>query len=140
MKARPVLLKGANKAKKPANTVAGGIYDRRRLRTRRQQHAHEKALARSTPPIHELFPEVHPLVLAAVSQHLDTPRDEDRMILDAWERVGRRDARRCAGKRAQLPPPQAFTALGLACLVRYERGFDDERQALEAEATDAASS
>jgi hypothetical protein len=50
-------------------------------------------------------------------------------MLDAWERVGREDFKRQAAPRFHLAATKTMTPLGLACLMRYARGFDDEAQA-----------
>jgi len=47
-------------------------------------------------------------------------------MLDAWERIGREDAKRTPQPRATPNHTGTFTPLGLACLIRYRRGFEDE--------------
>lgn len=69
-----------------------------------------------------LTPEVHD----AVSTHLQEPAQKDAMLLDAWERAGRRDRGRTPSLSIKCAKQGAFTALGIACLVRYASGWLDE--------------
>lgn len=66
-----------------------------------------------------------------VERYLHAPAGTDIYLLDAWERVGRKDAARSSRVSFTRTTASTMTPLGLACLVRYARGFADERDALK---------
>ena len=130
----PVLLKAVNKA---ASAVSIDTSDSCAARTCEQLSAllrDESTQVVVDPLIASLFPDCHPLVAQVVHSYLVTPAPTDRAMLDAWERVGREDARRSPRPRATPRASNTFTPLGLACLIRYQRGFEDEAAYLSAEA------
>jgi hypothetical protein len=79
--------------------------------------------------VNNLLAGYDPVILRDVHRHLDTPAADDRIFLDAWERCGRNDwhhGQRVGFKQAAK---STLTALGIACLVRYARGYVDEAEA-----------
>lgn len=124
----PVLRTVKNAKVKPTTAPAGTSARRGQGITCAQ--AVGNTPTRYNPPvINGLFSKVDAMVLADLHRHLTAPRPPDAYMLDAWERVGRQDALR--GDRAYLSRAAATTvsALGLACLIRYARGFEDETDA-----------
>lgn len=81
-----------------------------------------------------------PVILPVVHTYLDDPDPDTLMFLDAWERCGRGDA--ATGMRVELnrTARQTLTPLGIACLVRYARGLEDELQARAVRAEQEANS
>lgn len=71
-----------------------------------------------------------PVILPVVHSYLDDADPDDQMFLDAWEKCGRGDAH--TGMRVELrrAARQTLTPLGIACLVRYARGLEDELAAM----------
>jgi hypothetical protein len=80
----------------------------------------------------ELFAGCHPVVGTVVHKYLESPSKSERMFLDAWETCGRNDAKTGARVHVARAARTTLTPYGLACLVRYARGFEDERQAMAA--------
>lgn len=129
MKRHPVLLRSVNKSKKlPSAAAATKSVKRRKCTTRGQRGA-----SKTTHNVPLLFPDlftgVDALVMRHVTEHLERPTQSDAMMLDAWERVGRQDAGR--GQRAGYRNTigKSMTPLGIACLIRYARGYQDQLEA-----------
>jgi len=134
MKRKPVVLRKVHKAEKAANIATAAHKARCKLSLTCEQ-AVDNTRARKYPPsIPELFTAVDPLVLRVVRGYLEEPSAGDAMMLDAWERVGRLDAARNPRFEITANHLRSMTPLGIACLVRYARGFEDERQALTSSA------
>lgn len=70
-----------------------------------------------------------PVVLIHVKHYLETPAEPDRWLLDAWEKIGRRDAGRRTSVDLRAAAARTLTPLGIACLVRYARAWSDELEA-----------
>ena len=67
-----------------------------------------------------------------VHEHLTEPTTDNARMLDAWERCGRADFRRQLPVKFRNVIKETFSALGIACLVRYARGYLDEAEAATA--------
>ena len=126
----PVLLRAVNKARHSRSAAATTKSTKRRKRTTRGQRGPSKP-AHSIPVLFpDLFAGVDQAIMASVEAHLKSPSPSDVMMLDAWERVGRQDAHRGQRVSYKHSAAQTMTPLGLACLARYARGFEDENAAV----------
>jgi hypothetical protein len=129
----PVVLRAVKKAKVVPKPSKSTTSVRRGRGTTGEQPVGNIGTGSTSPSIHRIFTSCDPLVLRRVRAYLDKPAPADAAMLDAWERVGRQDARR---NPRDLRTPQgttAMTPLGLACVVRYLRGAEDELQSMSAE-------
>lgn len=64
-----------------------------------------------------------------VHDYLTQPSTNDRHMLDAWELCGRGDFRRRQPVKFRHVEREVLSALGIACLIRYARGYLDEAEA-----------
>jgi hypothetical protein len=129
----PVLLRAVKKARSVPKPSKSTTSIRRGKGTTGEQPVDNIGTGYTSPSIHRLFTSCEPLVWGQVRKYLEDPAPPDAAMLDAWERVGRQDARR---NPTELRSPQgtsAMTPLGLACVVRYLRGAEDELQSMIAE-------
>lgn len=69
------------------------------------------------------------VINTAVHQHLTAPTTDNAMLLDGWEKCGRGDFQRKMPVKFRHIEKEVFTALGIACLIRYARGYLDEAEA-----------
>lgn len=75
--------------------------------------------------IEKLLTGCDPVLHNRIRQHLDTPSESDRMMLDAWRRCGKADYGRIPALQFSYAARRTFTALGVACLVAYGRAWLD---------------
>jgi len=126
MNKTPLLLRPVKNAKHAAKASKKATCKRKTSEQRYEQLVHKNSPTGYSHLARIIFTATDPVVLRYVHRHLDAPSQGDRMLLDAWERVGRQDAIRahpCDYKTATL---RTYTPLGLACLIRYARGYEDE--------------
>lgn len=64
-----------------------------------------------------------------VGEYLTHASGNDLYMLDAWEKCGRADFKRGLPVKFQNVCREVLTALGIACLIRYARGYLDEAEA-----------
>lgn len=121
-----------NKAKHARSKPTAGTSDGSGTRATCEQPVSKTRVRYYSPSSTEILTAIDPVVLRVVHQYLDSPPDKDRMFLDAWERCGRNDAHHGCRVLCSSQARNTMTPLGLACLVRYARGFEDERQAIVA--------
>lgn len=136
----PVLLGTVNNAKAKRTTAKSAASRRRGKGTTCAQQADNLQTSYCPPAIDQISASCHPSALARLGVYLADPPAADAHMLDAWERVGREDAKRGGAPRWRPAGNQTLTALGLACLVRYARGFEDEAQGIAVKAAAALES
>lgn len=69
------------------------------------------------------------VVNTRVHEYLTSPTTDDKHMLDAWERCGRNDYKRRQPVKFRHVEREVLSALGIACLIRYARGYLDEAEA-----------
>jgi hypothetical protein len=87
-----------------------------------------KALMRTREQLEDLFTGCSPENDATIRQYLDSPKEVDRWLLDGWEKCGRNDRGRTVRVELSEVGRKTMTPLGIACLVRYCRGWIDEAE------------
>lgn len=120
-----VVNKDSNSATPPA-AVACAAHLRR---ITGEYHVLNKALARTREQLTDLFAGCSPQADSAIRQYLDSPAEADRWLLDGWEKCGRNDRGRTVRVELTDIGKKTVTPLGVACLVRYCRGWLDEAEA-----------
>lgn len=73
------------------------------------------------------LPEVRDLV----HKHLREPTQADKMLLDAWRRLGHNDCGKPQRLDLKETARRTMSALGLACIVAYVEGYADELEATQ---------
>lgn len=126
----PVVLRPVNNAKAKPTAAKSAPSRRGGKGTTCAQHEDNLQTSYCPPAIDQISAACHPSALARLGVYLADPPPADAEMLNAWERVGREDAKRGGAPRWRPAGNQTLTALGLACLVRYARGFEDEAQAV----------
>lgn len=72
------------------------------------------------------------VINSQVHMHLTQPTPDNARMLDAWEHCGRADFKRQLPVKFRHVVKETFSSLGIACLVRYARGYLDEAEAATA--------
>lgn len=127
----PPVLRAVKKAKKSVSTRKHKDLEKQPVLITCAQPVPKTAVRELPTTEPALLAGCSPEILRLVHQHLESPRPEDRLFLDAWERCGRKDAKGPARVHVSRQAKSTVSALGLACLVRYARGYEDEHQVLE---------
>jgi len=129
MSTSPVLLRSVNKADNSTSAVPASTCIDALLLASGEYQVHYKAVIHVREQLDGLFAGCSPAIRIVIGQYLDTPREEDRWLLDAWEKCGRHDLGRSLKLDLTSTARSTLTALGVACLIRYCRGWLDEAEA-----------
>lgn len=122
-----------NKPKKSVRSSGAPRSANRARPTTCAQPVNISTTLRYTPSVPVLLGGIDPVVHQVVHRILSSPSDSDRILLDAWEKIGRRDLRAHRKPYVSDTLARTMSPLGIACIVRYAQGFEDEAQALAAE-------
>lgn len=125
----PVLLSPVDKSSALPTLVTPEPYISKLQLVTREYEVNNKALVHIREQLDGLLAGCSPDVRTQIGYYLDTPAESDRWLLDAWEKCGRSDQGRSLDIKLTETARSSLTALGLACLVRYCRGWLDEAEA-----------
>lgn len=132
MKKISPVLRPVHKARKSAKSHIARPSARRKRRNCGEEGVNKPRVRSYCPTEGELFAACDPLIDQLVRHYLDAPPAQWAGFLDAWEQCGRRDFRSGQAVNVKQTARNTMTPLGLACLIRYARGYEDELQALAA--------
>lgn len=87
-----------------------------------------KNLMRTREQLSGLFAGCSPEHNDTIHQYLESPAEEDRWLLDGWAKCGRNDHGRSIRVELSEIGRNTVSPFGVACLVRYCRGWIDEAE------------
>lgn len=129
MKAATPVLSPVNKAKKHRTPTKKAGSDAPKSEQPSEQPVDEKLLADIRASLTTLPTCSTQVINTRVHDYLTNPCTNDKHMLDAWERCGRGDFRRRQPVKFRHVEREVLSALGIACLIRYARGYLDEAEA-----------
>ena len=123
------VLRGVNSVNNSGNTFFP--TEKRALPTEaeREQEVKRLRIASVGKVIHTLLTGLPQETHRIVHGYLESPKEADRLILDAWARCGSADLTRHPSIDLTSTARASLTPLGLACLVRYARAWIDAAEA-----------
>lgn len=78
--------------------------------------------------LEQLLTTYSPAANPDIHRYLENPPEADRILLDAWAKCGRNDRQRSIDLRLTDVARSTMSPLGIACLIRYARGWVDEAE------------
>lgn len=132
MKLLSPVLRPVNKARKSASSTAKRTCVKPAGQQPGEQAVAEKLLVELRVQLQSLSIDCDPVTSRLLTGYLEAPAGPDKAFLDKWEECGRRDARLHLPVSLKNTAKATFTPFGLACLVRYSRGYLDELESMTA--------
>lgn len=116
-------------SKKAASNTTASTSEGTRMSITGGQHGSKVLPISCTPLSEELFTGCDPGVSPFVRAHLDSKQPATMYLLEAWARLGRKDAATGARPYWSGAVRQTVSPLGMACLIAYARAHEDETAA-----------